>query len=110
MSHDPEVAARYERDPLVHRKASVRFYMELRRAFKELPEALPRLTIPVLILLAGADLVASAETTTRLFASIGARQKNLIPYEGYYHEVLNEVGRERVLQDLVQWLRVARSP
>jgi alpha-beta hydrolase superfamily lysophospholipase len=27
-------------------------------------------------------------------------------YDGFLHEVLNEVGRERVVRDLVEWLAV----
>ena len=59
LSHDPRVTVLYRSDPLVHPKASVRLYAELQRKFKELPFVLPQLKIPILILQAGADQVAS---------------------------------------------------
>ncbi len=105
LSHDPHVAAQYARDPLTHTRASVHFYVELHRALSQLPSALPQLQLPVLVLQAGDDRIASAEATTRLFPGIGSPRKKLIVYEGYYHEVLNEVGNETVLQDLITWLR-----
>ena len=104
LSHDPRITALYRSDSLVHSKASVRLYAELQRKFKELPLVLPQLKVPTLILQAGADCVASPKITAQLFPSIGSTQKKLIMYDGYYHEVLHEVERERVFQDLVTWL------
>jgi lysophospholipase len=105
LSHDPQVGPRYLNDPLVHFKVSCRFYTEMRRHLEQLPRVLPQLTVPVLVLQAGDDRVASAEATRRLFSLIGSVQKQLIVHEGYYHEILNEVGKERVIHDLVTWLR-----
>ncbi|MBI4003548.1 MAG: lysophospholipase [Candidatus Omnitrophica bacterium] len=105
LSHDPQVKARYLNDPLVHFKVSCRFYTEMRTRLEQLPQGLPRLTVPVLVLQAGDDRVASAEATRRLFPFVGSAQKRLIVYDGFYHEILNEVDKARVLQDLVAWLR-----
>ena len=40
---------------------------------------------------------------------IGASDLTTIPYEGLYHEILNEPERERVMDDLAAWLAV-RTP
>ena len=105
LSHDPQVAAQYASDPLVHFRASVRLYTELMRRFRELPRALSQLRVPLLVLQAGDDRVASPEVVKRLFLTVGSPKKRLIFYEGLYHEVFNEVERERVLRDLLDWLR-----
>ncbi len=105
LSHDPQVVARYAADPLVHRKASVRLYLELLDRFKRLPDVLSHLRIPLLILQAGDDQIASAEAVRRLYPFVESPHKRLTVYEGYYHEVLNETGRDRVFQDLIEWLR-----
>jgi len=105
LSHDPQVKVRYLHDPLVHFKVSCRFYTQMRQRLEQLPNALPRLTVPVLVLQAGDDRVASADATRRLFPLVGAAQKRLIVYDGFYHEILNEVDKARVIQDLVSWLR-----
>ncbi len=106
LSHDLQITVLYRSDPLVHPKASVRLYAELQRRFKELPLVLPQLTVPLLVLQAGADRVSSPKAVEQLFPSIGSTQKKLITYDGYYHEVLHEVDKERVFQDLVTWLRM----
>lgn len=104
LSHDPRVEAAYRSDPLVHPLASVRLYAEIRRQFALLPSLLPRLCMPVLVLQAGDDRLASSEAVRRLFPLVGSSRKRLIVYEGFYHEVLNEIERARVLGDLLQWL------
>jgi lysophospholipase len=108
LSHDPEAQAQYLHDPLIHGKTSVRLYVELRRRFAQLPQLIGRLSMPVLVLQAGEDRVVSVEATKTLFALIGASQKRLIVYEGYCHELFNEVGRDVVWRDLVAWLQGTR--
>ena len=105
LSHDSQVAAQYTNDPLVHFRASVRFYTELQHRLQELPRALEQLKIPLLVLQAGDDHVASPEVVKRLFPIAGSAQKRLILYEEFFHEIFNEVGKERVFQDLLQWLK-----
>ncbi len=105
LSHDPNVAAQYTSDPLVHFRASVRLYTELMKQFRNLPEALSQLRVPTLVLQASDDRVASPEMVRRLYPAVGSAQKHLVLYEGVYHEVLNEVEKERVVQDVLDWAR-----
>ena len=42
----------------------------------------------------------------QVFERLGTSEKRLEVYDGFLHEVLNEVGRERVVRDLVEWLAV----
>lgn len=105
LSHDPGMTARYLSDPLNHAQASAGLYVAVRRRMAQLPQVLPRLQMPVLVLQAGDDRIASADATRRLFPLLGTPQKQLIVYEGFFHEVLNEVKKAHVLNDLVTWLR-----
>lgn len=106
LSHDPQVAADYMSDPLVHFRASVRFYTELLHRVRALPKMLGQLRVPLLVLQAGDDRVASPEVVKRLFPVVGSLQKRLIVYDRFYHEVFNEVDNERVFQDLADWIRL----
>jgi len=36
---------------------------------------------------------------------IGAADMTIIPYEGLYHEILNEPEQQRVMDDVVGWIR-----
>jgi lysophospholipase len=105
LTHDAEIAAAYDADPLVHEWASLRFYTEFRRVAAQMPRLLPGITAPALVLQAGDDRVVSAEATRRLFPLIGSADKQLIVYEGLHHEILNERERARVRADLLAWLR-----
>ncbi len=105
LSHDPQVGIDYLADPWVHFRASVRLYTELQNRFRELPRVLLQLRVPLLVLQAGDDKIASAEAVKNLFPLVASDSKRLIVYEGFYHEVLNEVEKERVFQDLILWLR-----
>ncbi len=63
-----------------------------------------RLTMPVLMVHGGADAIADVEGARELFASIASPDKELIVYDGLYHEVMNEPEQDRVLDDVVGWL------
>jgi len=105
LSHDPQVEQRYLSDPLVHFRASVRLYTEIQTRCRDLPRLLPALKAPLLLMQAGADRVVSPEAVQRLFPLAGSAPKRLILYEGFYHELFNEVEKERVFQDLLSFLR-----
>jgi len=104
LSHDPQVEVRYLSDPLVHFRASVRLYTEIQDRCRQLPRVLPNLKVPLLLLQAGADRVVSPEAVRRLFPAVGSAQKRLILYEGFYHELFNEIDKERVFRDLLSFL------
>ena len=110
LSHDPQVEARYQSDPLVHFRASVRLYTEIQDRCGALPRELPKLKVPLLLMQAGSDRVVSPEAVKRLFPAVGSARKQLILYEGFYHELFNEVEKERVFRDLLGFLVAFRSP
>ncbi len=37
-------------------------------------------------------------------SAAGSKEKQLIVYEGFYHEIFNEIGREKVFSDLIGWM------
>jgi alpha-beta hydrolase superfamily lysophospholipase len=53
---------------------------------------------------AGADTIADPAASRELFAAASSADETLRCYEGYYHELFNEVGRARVFADLAAWL------
>lgn len=105
LSHDPRIKALFLNDPLVHFRVTARLFMELTHAMNRLPLLVQQLTVPTLVLQAGDDHVVSAEATRHVFEAIGAPDKQLILYDGFYHELFNEVEAARVVCDVVGWLR-----
>jgi len=109
MSHDPEVVWRYRSDPLMHRVATARWFAEVQRAQAEVARVASRLAVPILVLQAGSDRIADLASTRRFFAAVGSPDKTLEVYGGFYHEVLNEVGKEQPWEAIAVWLD-ARLP
>ncbi len=104
LSHDPIVKERYFHDPLVHFRASIGFYRELLETMARLPEVLKRLTVPLLVLQAGDERIASADAVRELFPLAASPHKRLRIFDGWYHEVFNEIDRSQAIDELRQWL------
>jgi alpha-beta hydrolase superfamily lysophospholipase len=106
VSRDPEVVKDYETDPLVHHgKLPARTVAELAAAIETFPNGVGAITIPTLIMYGTADALCPPEGSQMLEQRIGAQDKKLIPYEGLYHEILNEPEQQQVLDDLCAWLK-----
>lgn len=106
ISSDPKVVERYEKDPLVYLgSVCSRQGAEISKAANSVLARLERISLPLLILHGTADGLADIEGSRRVYARAGSADKTLKVYEGFYHEVLNEPGRERVLKDMAGWLQ-----
>jgi alpha-beta hydrolase superfamily lysophospholipase len=62
------------------------------------------LALPLLIVHGGADQICPPEGSQRFFENVTLADKQRIEYEGYYHEVFNDMGKEQVLADVEAWL------
>lgn len=104
LSHDPQVAAAYAADPLVHDLVSARLYTEMMAAGRSVLAWAPEMRVPCLLLVSGADALVDPEASKEFFTNLGCEDKALYVYEGFFHEVFNEIERERPLSDLAAWL------
>ena len=104
LSHDQEVVKKYMEDPLVHKVATARWFTEYRRAQEETMRSADKLILPCLIIQGGSDGIVDPAVATELYKRIKSSDKTLKVYDGFYHESLNEVGKESVLGDIDTWL------
>jgi alpha-beta hydrolase superfamily lysophospholipase len=110
VSRDPAVVSAYENDPLVHHgKLPVRTVAELAAAVESFPGSVGSITIPTLIMFGTADKLAPPAGSEMLSERIGATDKTTIPYDGLYHEILNEPEQQRVMDDMCAWLNARVS-
>ena len=79
---------------------------EARRRLKDFTMAgiAQNITCPTLITHGDKDTLMSVEGAKRLFQEIGARDKTLKIYDGYYHDLLADQGREHPLADIQAWI------
>lgn len=105
LSHDPEVVEAYRSDPLVHRVATARWFTEVLTAQALVWEDAESIEVPVLIVQGEEDRLADVAATRRFAAACGAPDLTFKLYGGLYHETLNELKRERVWEDILNWLQ-----
>jgi alpha-beta hydrolase superfamily lysophospholipase len=95
----------YQTDPLVHHgRLPARTVAELAAAIDRFPDTAPAITVPTLILYGTADRLCPPAGSTMLGERIAAGDKQVKPYEGLYHEILNEPEGYAVLADIRAWL------
>lgn len=104
LSHDPAVVAAYDTDPLNHHVATSRWFTEILAAQTRTVEQATALQVPVLVLYAGDDLIGDPEGSATFFERVPLADKVQHRYDGYYHEIFNEVNKEVVFKDLEAWL------
>jgi alpha-beta hydrolase superfamily lysophospholipase len=113
-SSDPVVVAALKSDPLIyegHPTAATK--REVLRASDEIKKRAAALTQPVLVLCAGADRLTAPDLVRALHAGIGSTDKQIEVYEGLFHDLLHEPGRDQVFGAMLTWLNthaVIRPP
>ena len=105
FSRDPAVVKAMNDDPLIANETQpTRTVAELARADERLGREFPLITLPVLILHGTADKATKPSGSQTFFDSAGSQDKTLRLYDGHYHDLLNDIGREEMLADIVQWM------
>ena len=111
FSRDPARVAQLLADPLTKDEVQpLQTVAALARAADRLERDFGRITLPVLILHGTADKAARHTGSQEFFDRAGSADKTLILYDGYYHDPLNDVGRERVMSDIVNWIGKRLEP
>ncbi|MCA1703397.1 MAG: alpha/beta hydrolase, partial [Actinobacteria bacterium] len=105
ISRDPQVVRAYQADPLVHHgKIPARTGAEILVTAEALPQRLPTLRVPLLLLHGTEDRICVPAGSTLVHDMVSSSDKTLCRYEGLYHEIFNEPEQDRVLADLLAWL------
>ncbi|HET7505189.1 MAG TPA: alpha/beta hydrolase, partial [Kofleriaceae bacterium] len=104
LTHDRAQVETAGNDPLRHKVATVRWIVESSAAQAQVVRDIGRLQVPTLWMIGTGDTIASPQATLALYPNV-PEPKQQILYEGLFHELVNEVERERVLDDLVAWFQ-----
>ena len=110
FSRDPAAVRAMIEDPLIAGEVQpTNTVAELARADERLSEEFPLITLPVLILHGTADKVTKPGGSQFFYDTAGSKDKTLKLYDGHAHDLLNDIGRERVMTDIITWIE-ARLP
>ena len=110
FSRDPAAVQAMLDDPLIAGESQpTNTVAELARADERLKREFPLITLPVLILHGTADKVTRPGGSQFFYDTTGSSDKTLKLYDGHAHDLLNDLGREGVMGDIVAWI-TARLP
>jgi alpha-beta hydrolase superfamily lysophospholipase len=110
FSRDPALVARMNADPLIaHETQPTQTLAEMVRADERLKNEFASITLPVLILHGALDKVTRPAGSRFFYEAARSKDKTLKVYDGYFHDPLNDVGKEQVMSDIASWIK-ARLP
>jgi lysophospholipase len=104
LTHDESIKAVYAQDKLIYHRISARLYRELTRMIQKSPEIAATINVPSLVLQAGDDFVVSKKAALDFFGHLASKDKELEVYDGFFHEIFNETGRQQVFARLGRWI------
>lgn len=102
-TRDPERAARFAQDPLTHRHATPLALATTAAAMESLRAEPEAVKVPLLVLLGESDAVVDVVETSAFFSIHSSRDVTVARIPGALHEVLQEVGRERIFDQICDW-------
>ena len=109
LSHRQEVVDAYDKDPLVHPKISARLLRAMLDAIEFSQRYASALNIKTLLVVSGDDHLVDASGSEEFFSKLPPGVGAMHRYPGYYHELFNEAGAERVFEDVRAWLAELRG-
>lgn len=105
FSRDPAWVAELEADPLtLDETQPVATVAAFARAGERFEREFSRIRLPVFILHGTADKATRPDGSEQFFREAGSADKTLKLYEGHYHDLLNDLGREGVIDDIAGWI------
>jgi acylglycerol lipase len=105
FSRDPKAVEALNSDPLTaHEVQPAITVAALVRADERLREEFPLMTLPVLIMHGTDDKATVCHGSQFFYETVGSQDKTLKLYEGHYHDLLNDIGKEGVMTDIKGWI------
>ena len=109
VCRDPKVVADYRADPLVFDLLRARWGMEVLATQKMADAQANDFKLPLMMLVSTGDKVCSAEISRKWFDRTGSSDKDIRVYDELYHELFNEPEKQKVLDDMCDWLEAHRA-
>lgn len=105
FSRDPAHVERMNNDPLIHKESQpAETARVLLVAAEALKEHMPTFNVPVFIIHGTEDKATRPAGSQYFYDNAGSADKTLKLYEGHYHDLLADFGKEDVLADIQAWL------
>jgi acylglycerol lipase len=105
FTRDPNALAALNADPLIAREVQpAKTVAALVRADERLKVSFSRITLPVFILHGTVDKATVPSGSQFFYDTAGSKDKTFKLYEGHYHDLLNDFGKDQVMADIRHWI------
>jgi len=110
LTRDPQALTAALADPALTSRATVRWGTESLATVADVRDRLGEIELPLLVLHGGADPLNRPEGAQELMDSVSSADTTLHVYPGVRHEPHNDLGREQVAADVIEWLGRITGP
>jgi alpha-beta hydrolase superfamily lysophospholipase len=105
FTRDPRALKAKNEDPLIANEVQpTKTVAALVRADERLKREFPLITLPVFIMHGTADKATKPSGSQEFYDKAGSKDKTLKLYEGHVHDLLNDIGKEQVMADILAWI------
>jgi alpha-beta hydrolase superfamily lysophospholipase len=104
LTTDEELQRWTERDPLYCRKTTPGWFEAAMGAQRQVLRRAPEFRAPLLVLAAGDDRLADPAAGRAFVDRAASSDKRIVVYDGFRHEIFNEVRRSEPIGEAVAWL------
>jgi len=106
FSRSSEAVGILNADPLIKNEVQpARTVAALLRATDRMRREFRTITLPVLIMHGTADKATMPAGSRLFYESVGSADKTIRLYEDHYHDLLNDLGKDKVVQDIIAWIK-----
>ncbi|MBN1526257.1 MAG: alpha/beta fold hydrolase [Candidatus Omnitrophica bacterium] len=104
-TRDTAYQEKLDEDKRERRFASSKFLFEVVVARWLISSERKKLAVPALFLVAGSDLISNPAASRKLFNGLKVADKKFMLYPEMHHALSIDVGREKVFEDMHEWIR-----
>jgi len=105
LTHDKKCIRVYNKDKLIVRHVTARWFTEINKTCDQALFLAPRLTLSLLLQLSNDDKIVDYEQTLKWYENCHAPDKTKLVYDGFFHEIYNEVEKNLPIHDAIVWLQ-----
>lgn len=105
FSRDPEAVRKLNGDPFTRGEIQpAKTVAALVRATERMRREFANITLPVFIMHGTADKATVPAGSQFFYDSAGSKDKTLRLYQDHFHDLLNDLGKQTVMTDIVDWI------
>ena len=110
LSHDKNVCNAYASDRLVHAIMTPKMYTQVQWAMSDTMKRHTGVKQPLQVLIPLSDGVVDEDLSVKFYEELKLKDKLMKTYPGFFHEPMNEVGKEQVFADICSWFQKWSPP